>query len=512
MTTNSSSFSKGDSTATFVLTGFLLLKICLQYFLVHPDFELHRDEFLHLDQARHLAWGYVSVPPFTSWIAYLIGLLGNSLFWVRFFPALFGAATIFFSWQIVKTCGGGLFAKSLTAVALLLSTLMRINILFQPNSFDILAWTALFYFIIRFVQEQHPKWIYFAAISFAVGFLNKYSLLFVAAALLPALLITSQRKVFRNKHIYLAALLALLLISPNIIWQINNHFPVVGHMKELAETQLANVSRAGFLKDQVLFFFPALFVIISAIFGFWKYAPLKPYRFVGWTVIFCLALFIFLRAKSYYAIGLYPALIPFGAIYLEYLFRRGWRRYLMPLSFALIILLFLPMRIMLPNISPEKMLAQQDRYRKFGMLTWEDGKEHPLSQDFADMRGWKELAAKTAAVLHNLPAAVADETIVICDNYGFAGAVNYYGGLHAVSFNADYINWFPLQKKLTNVILVKEAADDAHRQAPYFQSVQLMDSMTDPYAREKGAKIYLLQHAKIDLNAYLQKRIDEEKH
>ncbi|KKX47100.1 hypothetical protein L950_0228290 [Sphingobacterium sp. IITKGP-BTPF85] len=28
------------------------------------------------------------------------------------------------------------------------------------------------------------------------------------------------------------------------------------------------------------------------------------------------------------------------------------------------------------------------------MLTWEDGKEHQLPQDFADMLGWKELAKK----------------------------------------------------------------------------------------------------------------------
>ena len=72
------------------LTGFIALKFALQFILLSPEYELQRDEFLHLDQANHLAWGYLSVPPVTSWISVIIKLLGNSVFWVKFFPALFG--------------------------------------------------------------------------------------------------------------------------------------------------------------------------------------------------------------------------------------------------------------------------------------------------------------------------------------------------------------------------------------------------------------------------------------
>jgi hypothetical protein len=48
------------------LTGFIILKFILQYFLISPEYDLQRDEYLHLDQANHLAWGYLSVPPLTS--------------------------------------------------------------------------------------------------------------------------------------------------------------------------------------------------------------------------------------------------------------------------------------------------------------------------------------------------------------------------------------------------------------------------------------------------------------
>ncbi len=84
---------------SLILLGLILIKFVLQYILISPVYDLHRDEYLHLDQANHLAWGYISVPPVTSWIAYMIKLPGNGFFWVKFFPALFGALTIVIVWK-----------------------------------------------------------------------------------------------------------------------------------------------------------------------------------------------------------------------------------------------------------------------------------------------------------------------------------------------------------------------------------------------------------------------------
>src|SRR5690606_95933 len=128
---------------TAFLCFFILLKLALQYIVVHPEFELHRDEFLHLDQADHLAWGYLSVPPVTSWISVLIRWFGNAEFWVRFFPALIGVFTLVVVWDLVKRLGGNLYAQSLAAVAMLASAMIRLNILFQPNSIDILCWALV---------------------------------------------------------------------------------------------------------------------------------------------------------------------------------------------------------------------------------------------------------------------------------------------------------------------------------------------------------------------------------
>lgn len=126
------------SKKNIVLLFFIILKFVLQYFAIHPVYELHRDEFLHLDLGKHLAWGYTSVPPVTAWISFLIISLGNSVFWVKFFPALFGALTIVAVWKIIEELNGKLFALILGSVSVTFSALLRINTLYQPNSPDFL--------------------------------------------------------------------------------------------------------------------------------------------------------------------------------------------------------------------------------------------------------------------------------------------------------------------------------------------------------------------------------------
>ena len=199
---------------TTLLLFFILLKFVLQYFAIDSGYELHRDEYLHLDLGKHLAWGYQSVPPVTAWISYVILLLGNSVFWVKFFPALFGALTIVVVWKTIEALKGSWFALILGAVAVTFSALLRINTLYQPNSLEFLLWTVLFYTVIKYINSEDSKWIWWAALTFAIGFLNKYNISFLLAGLLPAILLTKHRKLFLNKQLYLAMLATLVIIGP----------------------------------------------------------------------------------------------------------------------------------------------------------------------------------------------------------------------------------------------------------------------------------------------------------
>jgi len=499
-----------------LLLGFILLKFILQYILIDPVYELHRDEFLHLDQARHLAWGYTSVPPFTSWISWIILQLGNGVFWVKFFPALFGALTLVVVWKTIEELKGGWFALLLGAVSVVFSTLIRLNMLYQPNSPDILAWTLLFFTILKFINSQNSKWLWYAGITFAFGFLNKYNIAFLLIGLLPSILITEHRTIFRNKQFYYAMLLAALLVLPNLIWQYTNGFPVFKHLDELARTQLVNVNRFDFLKEQLLFFMGSLFVILVAFIAFIIYPPFRKYRIFGWSFLFIISLFVYLKAKGYYAIGLYPIFLAFGSVYLEQILSGKRIKYFRPVILVLPILMFFPMlQIAFPNRTPQEIRQNAQQYKDFGLLRWEDGKDHDLPQDFADMQGWKELAQKVDLAMASIPDK--EHTLLLCDNYGQAGAINYYSDIKnigVVSMNADYINWFRLDKEIRNVILVQEASDDdpeRNKEKPLFETIERVGEITNEFAREKGTSIYVLKNAKIDINEIIRKEIAERK-
>lgn len=499
---------------TAVLTGFIILKFLLQYNLISSEYDLQRDEYLHLDQANHLAWGYLSVPPVTSWISFVIKLLGNTVFWIRFFPALFGALTIVVVWKTIEELKGNLFALSLGATCILFSAILRLNTLYQPNSLDVLCWTAFYFAVVKYFNSEKPKWLFIGALIFAIGLLNKYNIVFLLFGLAPAILATKHRRLLTMKPFYLAILLSFLLVLPNLLWQYRNNFPVIHHLKELSETQLVHVDRWGFLKNQALFFIGSLFVIISGLYALLLYKPFEKHRSFFWSFFLTIIVFLYFKAKDYYAIGLYPVYIAFGSVFLSDILKTGWKRYLQPIALAIPLLLFIPLfEVAFPNKSPEYIVKNQKKYKDLGLLRWEDGKDHVLPQDFADMLGWKELAEKTDKVYSGLSRP--EKTLVLCDNYGQAGAINFYTkkGIKAVSLNADYLNWFNLDQPYTNLIRVinhSEVEPEWKETAQYFRSTLRADSVTNKFAREYGTTIFLFEGAKVNINELLKKEIEEE--
>lgn len=501
--------------STLILILFILAKFVLQYTLISPEYELHRDEYLHIDQGNHLAWGYLSVPPVNSWIAWVIIILGGSVFWVKFFPALFGALTILVVWKIIEVLKGSLYAQILASTGILFSVLLRLNMLFQPTSLEVLCWTMIYYSLIRYFNEKKIAWLYIGAVIFGLGMLNKYNIVFLPLGLIPALLLTRQRNIFLQPHLYGAAAIAFIIVLPNLLWQYNNGFPVIHHMKELSERQLININRLDFMKSQILFFVGVIFVIIAGFYALVFYKPFEKFRFLFWGYIFTIALFLFFQAKDYYAIGLYPVYIASGSVYLSHLFEKR-KKILQPVSILIPVLLFLPLySVAFPNKSPQYILNHQEKYKKLGLLRWEDGKDHSLPQDFADMQGWKELAQKVDKEFSKFP--YSENTLVLCDNYGQAGAINYYSvkRIKAVSFNADYINWFDLSEKYVNLIRVKEYSEDKEDEleetGAFFENSKIVDSITNAFAREKGTRIFSFAKANIDIKKRIQEEINEQK-
>lgn len=495
----------------WLLLLFIAIKMVVQLLVVNPVYELHRDEFLYLDQAKHLAFGFISVPPLSSLISSLIFLLGGGVFWVRFFPALFGAFTILFTWLTNEQLGGKIYSKVLVSCALIFSVYMRLNILYQPNAFDILAWTAAFYFLVRYIRTSENKWLLFLMLTFVLGFYNKYTIVFLFSGILLGILLTRHRKTLTQKHFYFILAIGLILVLPNLYWQVSNNFPVLYHMQALKSTQLDYTSTSGFLTEQLMFMSGSLLVVLAAFVGLFGYKKFKEYRVIGFVYLMVISFFILLKAKGYYALGLYPVLLVFGGVFLESILI-GIRKKLVfgALMLANLISFLYIYDSMLPVKTPEAITANNDKFERLGLLKWNDGKNHHIPQDFADMLGWEEMAEKAFIAYKSIPANEKEQTLVFCDNYGQTGALNYYNRNRmpeAYSASTDYIFWLPRKNKIKNVLLVgKKPSVEI---TAMFKKIELIGVVKNEFAIEKNTGIYLLTGANEDFTNTFYQIIDK---
>ena len=494
-----------------------LLKIIIPYFLQNPVYEPHRDEFLYLAEGHHLACGFMEVPPLLSVFAWLTHLLGDGMFWVKLWPSLFGAATFIISGKIVLSLGGKNFSLLLLFLPFIFSAYLRLFFLFQPNPPEVFFWTLIAYSLVRFVETKKNKWLYLFGISVGLGMMSKYSVAFFTVSILLGTLLTKSRSIFVNKHFWYAALIGFFIFLPNIIWQYKNSFPIIHHMKELQQTQLQYISPLSFLSDQLLLILPCFFIWITGLF-YTLFSKEKKYRFIGLAYVFVIILLLIGHGKNYYSLGAYPVLLAFGSYALEKYtaVKRRALRYVFVIIPLVLGLLFLP--VALPMFPPQQLaeLYVKLHTEKTGLLKWEDLENHPLPQDFSDMLGWEEMTQKVAKAYGTLSVSEKINTVIFCDNYGMAGAVNYYAPKYhlppAYSDNASFLYWIPENTSFKNIVLV---TDDHHEQehdfAKDFQSITVTDSVTNVYARERGDWIYLFKGANENFSKYFQKKLADDR-
>ncbi|HRI58268.1 MAG TPA: glycosyltransferase family 39 protein, partial [Saprospiraceae bacterium] len=485
-------------TLVYIPLAFALVKILL-HLATANTLGFHRDEFLYLALGRHLDWGFWSNPPFIGFVSWLSqNLLGDSLMATRFLPALCGGGLVLLTGLMVRDLGGGRFAQVLCGTAMLFSIAwLRAYSMLQPVPFDVFFWALLSFGLLKWLKTNDTRWWWFIGATAGIGFLNKYSIVFWAAALLGALLVTPQRKVLATRMPWLAAGLALLILSPNLLWQWQYNFPVVHHMEELARYQLQNVVPVNFLVDQLLFHGPGGAALWIAGLIFLLRAPvMQPYRLLGWFYVAILLVFLALNGKSYYTLGAYPVLFAAGAVWWERFLQKAWPRAVLVAAVVAPALPLFPTGI--PVWRPERLVQYFRGLTDKGIVAvrWEDGELHPLPQDYADMLGWVELeglAYKAAMKAGN------NAYIIYGDNYGQAGAVDYF--VHSTrllpnptvaSFSDSYRLWAPdtLAPDVKTLIYINDE-DPGEDVQELFADIQLIGKVENTYARERGTGVWL---------------------
>ena len=112
---------KNISKEWLIIIGLAVVKLCI-HLATNTNYELHRDALLYYSLGEHLDWGYVSVPPLIGLISKVATFIfGNTVFALRFFPALIGSVSVIIIAGIVKELKGGILAIIIAALAFILS-------------------------------------------------------------------------------------------------------------------------------------------------------------------------------------------------------------------------------------------------------------------------------------------------------------------------------------------------------------------------------------------------------
>lgn len=495
-----------------------IIKFILPYLLQNSYYQPHRDEYLYLAEGNHMAWGFMEVPPLLSVFAWLTNLFGGGIFWVKFWPDLFGVFTFLLVANIIVSLGGRVFAILLGWLPFVICGYQLLFFLFQPGFLDCFFWTLMAYGLICYVQTNQNKWLYVFSVAAGLGMMSKYSVAFFGLSLLIGLLLTKQRKIFSNKHFYFAATISLLIFLPNILWQYNHRFPIVTHMKELQEEQLQYNSSISFIISQFMMNLPLVFVWLAGLWFVLFNKNEKTFRFIGWAYFAVIILLIVLRGKDYYALGAYPVLFAFGAYNIEKFTQKIiWLRIAL-VTYVIILGLF-ALPLIMPLAKPEQLAKYYEKtgLNKTGSFIWEDHQRHPLTQDFADMIGWREMTQKASEVYYSLPKEQRDKTMIYCRGYFSAGALNYYGKNFKLpevySDNASFLFWMPDKYNIKNLLLVGHhipGKDDVVFQQ--FEKMTVKDSLNIPLFRENGMKFVLFENGNDSLNRLIEAGIFKMKH
>ncbi len=481
-----------------------IIKFTIQWF-GNRNYGFHRDELLHLSVSEHLDWGFMEFPPLIAVIGKIsYWLFDYSLLGVRLFPTFAGIGILILCCLIAKELGGKSKAVFLSGICILaFLPFYRNHTLFQPVAFDQLFWTLGFYFIIRFINSEHKKYLILLGLTLGLGLMNKYTMLVWAFGVFVGLFFYDKGAIFKNKWLYISAFVSLLIFAPNIIWQIQNDFPLLKHLQALNENQLSEIDPMAFGVEQLQFPF-TLSLSLFGLFAFLIDKNLSRYRTVGVSVVVIFCTMWLLHSKAYYVFAIYPVLFASGAVKIESMFikKPGW-------VYAIAMIILLPSLYFIPELTP---IMPVEKYVEYAKLEEKENGRVELTGDYADMFGWEEQTILVDSVYNSLSEKERANCVLWAENYGEAGALKILGKKYnlpnPISRHGSFWQWgFGNKKAAVWISLGNEKPTIEH----VFEEVELVKIITHKYAieEENGIPLYICRKPKIDIEKWWK---DYEEH
>jgi len=461
----------------------------------NSEYGYFRDELYFIVCGQHPDWGYVDQPPLVPLLASLMhALFPNSLTMFRLIPALAHAGTVALTAETARKLGGGNWAQLLAGVVAFLCPLLLVfGTMLATDSLQPIAWLFCAYALIRIIRDDDERWWLPMGLVIGLAFMAKYTIAVWAVALMLGLLLTPARGRLARPSPWVAGVAATLIVLPNLIWQWVHGWPFLEFAAAAFETKNVVYAPWTFVLIQIRDLNPLtapIWLAGLAAFAFWRrFADL---RAIAIAYVLLLAAMMALHARSYYLNGAYPVLFAGGAVALE-----AWLTSprLRAAVLAGVVLSGLPL---LPFVVPLLPVERVAAYQSFLGLTPEANEKGlaigRLSQLYADMFGWRELAALVGRAYQSLSPEERADAVFFANNFGEAAAVDIFAkpwGLPpSISTHNNYYLWGPRGHSGDIVIHLGGSREELLK---VYASVEPMGKTDNPWAapRETGQTIWI---------------------
>jgi hypothetical protein len=472
----------------WALLGGLSFIVFAAHMVVSGRYGYFVDELYYLACSHHLAWGYVDQPPLIAIITWLERVtLGDSLRALHFLPAVAAGLRVLLTGLIARELGARRFGMVLACVCVMVAPIyLGLDSLLTMNAFESLFWMGAALVALKIFSGASPKlWLLFGMIC-GIGLLNKHSMLFFGFGLFVGLVLTKQRRQFASPWIWLGGLIALLIFLPNLLWEIQRHFPTVELLRNVQKSgRNTEMGPLRFLEQQALMIFHPLTapVWIAGLVELLRDREGKGWRVLGITWMVIMTCMLTMHGRMYYPAPAYPMLFAAGGLAIErWLTGVRSARWLKPGYITLLVVtgvLIAPFAYF-PMLTVDQYIAYA-RFWHFEPPRIETHRLGPLPQLYADQFGWKEMAQVVADAYQKLPLEERKSCAIFGQNYGQAGAIDFFGakmGLpRAISGHQSYFYWGPRGYTGECMIVMGDRPERLHE---LFESVEFAGRADHP--------------------------------
>jgi hypothetical protein len=206
--------------------------------------EIQEDEAYYALYGEHLAWGYYDHPPMVGLMTFLSSLFFSGTLGVRFFTIIASCLSLWVMWLIaigrpfdgLRDLNLSSTVKAKVVEPVETPTCMHVFLFFvltcsivmfniygfvtTPDA-SLILFSALFLLVYqRYLENKSWKNALLMGLFMALMIYSKYH-----AFLFLGLIVLSNLKLLKDGKFWVACFLALALLTPHILWQVNNGFP-----------------------------------------------------------------------------------------------------------------------------------------------------------------------------------------------------------------------------------------------------------------------------------------------